>query len=145
MLPNTARGNIAILVEEGIFVNGTSYNNLELTFDPQWITDNEAKPNFIEIKKTGSYDRYDKQPGCHSTDIVKTDVTTYTLYRYDTAIHSARVFTYKGFEPGQGIRAIENDITAPEDAAIYNIRGQRVENVTAPGIYIQRGHKFIVK
>ncbi|MBP5500490.1 MAG: hypothetical protein J6Y05_07315 [Bacteroidales bacterium] len=145
LIPNTARANVAILVEEGIFVNGTSYNNLEVTFDPQWITDNEAKPNFIEIKRTNNYDRYDKQEGCHFTDIVKTDVTTYTLYRYDTAIHSARVFTYKGFEPGQGIRAIENDITAPEDAAIYNIRGQRVENITAPGIYIQRGHKFIVK
>jgi hypothetical protein len=145
LIPNVARANVAILVEEGIFVNGTSYNNLEIGFDPKWITDNEAKPNFIEIKKTVSYDRYDKQPGCHSTDIVKTDVTTYTLYRYEAAIHSARVFTYKGFEPGASIEAIENDAPAQQNAPIFNLRGERVESMATPGFYIQNGKKFIVK
>ena len=144
LIPNTARANIAILLEEGIFVNGTSYNNLELTFDPQWVTDDASKPNFIEIRKTNNYDRYDKGPGRHITDIVKTDVTTYTLYRFDTAIHSARIFTYKGFQPTTGVEAITT-VKATEDAPIYNLSGVRVQNAAQKGIYIQNGKKFVVK
>lgn len=145
LIPNTARANIAILLEEGIFVNGTSYNNLELTFDPKWVTDDAAKPNFIEIRKTNSYDRYDKGPGRHTTDIVKTDVTTYTLYRFDTAIHSARVFTYKGFNPGTGIEAITTVKEANQNAPIYTIGGVQVKDASQKGIYIQNGKKFVVK
>jgi len=148
LIPNTARANVAILVEEGIFVNGTTYNNLELTFDPSYVTDNPAKPNFIEINKVNSYDRYDKQPGCRVTDIVKTDVTTYTLYRFDTAINSVRVFTYKGFVPGNtstGIKTVA-DQTNNADAPIYTISGVRVNKGNLPaGIYIQNGKKFVVK
>lgn len=33
LIPNTARGSIAILLEEGLMSNQTSYKNLELTFD----------------------------------------------------------------------------------------------------------------
>ena len=145
LIPNTVRGNLAILLEEGLFVNGTSYNNLELSFDPQWTTDDQAKPNFIEIRKTNNYDRYDKGPGRHITDIVKTDDTTYTLYRFDTAIHSARVFTYKGFTPSTGIEAIKNVKTFNENAPIFNLNGVRVQNAAQKGIYIQNGKKFVVK
>ena len=143
LIPNTARANISILLEEGIFVNGTSYNNLELTFDPQYVTDDASKPNFIEIRKTNNYDRYDKGASRHITDIVKTDVTTYTLYRFDTAIHSARIFTYKGFVPGStGIQTITNK--ANTNAPIYNLAGQRVNKGTK-GLLIQNGKKFVVK
>lgn len=146
LIPNTARANVAILLEEGLFVNGTSYNNLELTFDPQWKTDDAAKPNFIEIRKTNNYDRYDKGPGRHITDIVKTDATDYTLYRFDTAIHSARVFTYKGFVPTTGIEAVKTVAPAVSaDAPIYNLSGVRVANASQKGIYIQNGKKFVVK
>ena len=145
LIPNTARANVAVLLEEGIFVNGTSYNNLELTFDQKWVTDDAAKPNFIEIRRTNNYDRYDKGPGRHITDIVKTDVTNYTLYRFDTAIHSARIFAYKGFNPTTGI-AIQNVNDARQDAPIYNINGVRVNgNALQKGIYIQNGKKFVVK
>jgi len=146
LIPNTARANVAILLEEGIFVNGTSYNNLELTFDSKWVTDDAAKPNFIEIRKTNNYDRYDKGPGRHITDIVKTDKTDYTLYRFDTAIHSARVFTYKGFVPGAtGIEAIKDVKTVDVNAPIYTLGGVRVANAAQKGIYIQNGKKFVVK
>lgn len=146
---NTARGNIAILLEEGIFINGTSYNNGEVYFDENYITDDPSKPNFMEITKTGSYDRYDKQETCHSVDIVKTDVTTYTLYRFDTAINRARVFTYKGFVPGSAATGI-SDVTVNKvlsaDAPIYNLSGVRVDkNSLTKGLYIQNGKKFVVK
>ncbi len=145
LIPNTARANVAILLEEGLFANTTSYKNLELTFDPQWVTDDASKPNFIEIRKTGSYDRYDKA-GRHTTDIVKTDVTTYTLYRLDTAIHSARIFTYKGFTPHTGIEAVKTVAPAVDaNAPIYNLNGVRVANAAQKGIYIQNGKKFVVK
>ena len=144
LIPNTARANVAILLEEGLFANTTSYNNLELTFDQKWVTDDTAKPNFIEIRRTNNYDRYDKGPGRHITDIVETTVTTYNLYRFDTAIHSARVFTYKGFTPATGIEAIQT-VKAAENAPIYNLNGVRVANAAQKGIYIQNGKKFVVK
>ncbi|MBR1557675.1 MAG: hypothetical protein IJ647_07945 [Prevotella sp.] len=148
LIPNTARANVAILLEEGIFANNTSYNNLEITFDPQWVTDDASKPNFVEIRKTGDYDRYDKpdnKPGeeRHITDIVETS-SNYNLFRYDTAIHSARIFTYKGFQPTTGVEAIKT-VKATEDAPIYNLSGVRVQNAAQKGIYIQNGKKFVVK
>lgn len=145
LIPNTARANIAILLEEGIFVNGTSYNNLELTFDPQWVTDDAAKPNFIEIRRTNNYDRYDKGPGRHITDIVSTDKTNYTLYRFDTAIHSARIFTYKGFNPSTGIKDVNNIIVNDSNAPIYNLNGVRVDGALKKGVYIKQGKKFVVQ
>jgi len=144
LIPNTARANVAILLEEGLFANTTSYNNLELTFDQKWATDDAAKPNFIEIRRTNNYDRYDKGPGRHITDIVETTKTDYSLYRLDTAIHSARVFTYKGFTPATGIEAIQT-VKAAENAPIYNLNGVRVANAAQKGIYIQNGKKFVVK
>ena len=144
LIPNTARGSIAILLEEGLMSNQTSYKNLELTFDSKWVTDDAAKPNFIEIKRTNNYDRYDKGPGRHFTDIRKTDDTTYSLYRFDTAIHSARIFAYKGFKPTTGI-AIQNVNDVRQDAPIYNINGVRVQSANQKGIYIQNGKKFVVK
>ena len=145
LIPNTARANIAILLEEGLFANTTSYNSLELTFDPKWATDDASKPNFIEIRKTNNYDRYDKGSGRHITDIVETTKTDYTLWRFDTAIHSARVFTYKGFNPTTGIEAIQT-VKAVENAPIYNLNGVQVNpNALQKGIYIKQGKKFIVR
>lgn len=144
LIPNTARANIAILLEEGIFVNGTSYNNLELSFDSKWATDDASKPNFAEIRKTNNYDRYDKGAGRHITDIVETTRTDYTLYRFDTAIHSARIFTYKGFVPGGSVDGIQN-VKVVENAPIYNLNGMRVSNAAQKGIYIQNGKKFVIK
>jgi hypothetical protein len=149
LIPNVNRANVAILLEEGLFVNGTKYNNLELSFDPKYVTDDAAKPNFVEITKTGSYDRYDKQSTCHSVDIVKTDATDYTLYRFDTAINRVRIFAYKGFNPGTtGINGVidNNSSTNDANAPVYSISGVRVNKTNLPaGIYIQNGKKFIVK
>jgi hypothetical protein len=75
---------------------------------------------------------------------LKTDDTTYSLYRFDTAIHSARVFTYKGFTPTSGIEAIQN-VKNTTDAPIYTIGGVRVAKAAQKGIYIQNGKKFVVK
>ena len=143
LIPNTARADVAILLEEGIISNQTSYKNLELTFDPKYVTDNQAKPNFIEISWTNNYDRYDKGPGRHGVDIRKTDDTTYSLYRYDTAIHRARVFAYKGFTAS--INGVKDAADALSNAPIYTIDGVRVQKAAQKGIYIQNGKKFIVR
>ena len=144
LIPNTARAEVAILLEEGLFVNTTKYNNLELTVDSKWVTDDAAKPNFIEIRKTNNYDRYDKGASRHFTEIKKTDATDLMLYRFDTAIHSARIFAYKGFKPATGI-AIQEVNDARQNAPIYNINGVRVQNANQKGIYIMNGKKFVVK
>ncbi len=146
LIPNTARANVGILREEGVVVNGTSYNNLEVTFDPRYVSDDPAKPNFIEIKKTNGYDRYDKQPGCNTTDIVDVAKTDYLLYRFDTAIHTARVFTYKGFTPlsDEEAAAIQSAKVLDVNAPMYNAAGMKV-NESYKGIVIQNGKKFIRK
>lgn len=145
LIPSTSRANIGIFSEEGIVVNTTSYKECEITFDPAYVTDDATKPNFIEISKVGSYDRYDKQPGCHSVDIVKTDVTTYTLYRFDTAIKSARVFVYKGFVPQATEVAAPKAVVEDANAPIYTIGGVKVSTTEAGKIYIQNGKKFLAK
>lgn len=50
-------------------------------------------------------------------------------------------------EDENGATAIEffNEEESVKDNAIYTILGQRVNNMSAPGIYIQNGKKFIVK
>lgn len=145
IIPNTARENVAIFVEEGLIANTTKYNNLELTFDPAYNTDDATKPNFVIINKTGSYDRYDKQPNCHTVDVVRTDAT-YNLYRFDTAINSIKVMTYKDFNPSAGVQGVSVKAEANAEAPIYTISGVKVNksNLKA-GIYIQNGKKFVVK
>ena len=44
-----------------------------------------------------------------------------------------------------GTTAIENVEVENEVKAIYDLTGRRVENVTAPGIYIVNGKKVLVK
>lgn len=152
LIPYTGRSGVSILLEEGIFenyLNGISGNNktLEINFDPQWRSDDVAKPNFMEIRKTNNYDRYDKI-GRHITDIVAIvepakDAYNYYLDINNTAIHSARVFTYAGFTPSTGVESIKT-VKAAEDAPIFNLAGQRV-NKGAKGLLIQNGKKFVVK
>lgn len=151
LMARKERDKVSVLLEEGIIANFPSYKNLEFNFDTKWVSDDAAKPNFMEIKKTNSYDRYDKGSGRHITDIVAITVPAKDTYNYylpinDTAIHSARVFTYKGFNPPTGIEAIQTvkDKTADANAPIYNLAGQRVNKGTK-GILIQNGKKFVVK
>ena len=106
-----------------------------------YTSDDPAKPNFYVIHKRGGYDRPDKG-NSNSTEVVVAGETFY-LYRYDTAINSVEVYTYKGFEAA--IEAIENDAPAQQAAPIFNLRGQRVENMAAPGFYIQGSKKVFVK
>jgi len=149
LMARKERDKVSVLLEEGIIANFPSYKSLEFNFDTKWVSDDAAKPNFMEIKKTSSYDRYDKGPGRHITDIVAITVPAKDAYNYylpvnDTAIHSARVFTYKGFTPATGIEAIQT-VKAAENAPIYNLNGVRVANAAQKGIYIQNGKKFVVK
>lgn len=149
LMARKERDKVSVLLEEGIIANFPSYKTLEFNFDTKWVSDDAAKPNFMEIKKTSSYDRYDKGPGRHITDIVAITVPAKDAYNYylpvnDTAIHSARVFTYKGFTPATGIEAIQT-VKASENAPIYNLNGVRVANAAQKGIYIQNGKKFVVK
>lgn len=106
-----------------------------------YTSDDATKPNFYVIHKRGGYDRPDKG-NSNSTEVVVAGETFY-LYRYDTAINSVEVYTYKGFVAG--IEAIENDAPVQQAAPIFNLRGQRVENMAAPGFYIQGNQKVFVK
>lgn len=147
LIPNTARASVTILVEEGIVANTTAYNNLELTVDPNYVSDSPAKPNFAVVNLTGSYDRYDRQPDCHSVRVIKTDATDFSVTRFDTAINSVKLYTYKGFVPGSeptGISTISSDAKANENAPIYNLAGQKVGK-DYKGVVIQNGKKFILK
>jgi len=106
-----------------------------------YISDNADKPNFYVVHYRAGYDRPDKGDSNFTEVVVAGE--TYYLYRYDRAINSVEVYTYKGFEAG--IEAIENDAPVQQAAPIFNLRGQRVENMAAPGFYIQGNQKVFVK
>ena len=49
------------------------------------------------------------------------------------------------FAFGEGTTAVENVEVGNEEAVIYDLTGRRVEEITAPGIYIVNGKKVLVK
>jgi len=104
-----------------------------------YTSDDEAKPNFFIVYKTGGYNRPDKGD-CTSSEVIICG-NKFWLYRYDTAISGVKVLTYKGF-----VASIESvTVNESADAAIYNINGTRVENMSAPGIYVKAGKVMMVK
>lgn len=141
----------AIFPLEGIVYYAVSGNVLNspaelkgyvpMHFQECYTSDDAAKPNFFVVHLRGGYDRPDKGDS-NRTQVVVAGEPFY-LYRYDTAINSVEVYTYKGFVAG--IEAIENDAPRQQAAPIFNLRGERVQNAAAPGFYIQSGKKFIVK
>ena len=60
-----------------------------------------------------------------------------------SATNSAAYYSFR-FE-GEGTTAIENVEVENEVKAIYDLTGRRVEEITAPGIYIVNGKKVLVK
>ena len=57
-----------------------------------------------------------------------------------------RVFTISVVDPATGISDINNRASSIFDnGAIYNLRGQKVENLKAGEVYIQNGKKFMVR
>jgi hypothetical protein len=106
-----------------------------------YISDNADKPNFYVVHYRAGYDRPDKGDSNFTEVVVAGE--TYYLYRYDRAINSVEVYTYKGFVAA--IEAIENDAPAQQAAPIFNLRGERVENMATPGFYIQGSKKVFVR
>ena len=105
-------------------------NYLNMHLDPKYTSDDASKPNFFIVNKTGGYNRPDKGD-CTSTEVVVAG-ETFKLYRYDTAISSVKVMTYKGFTPGTGISSVnDNNEAAP---AIKKV-------VTKNGVLIVNGDK----
>jgi hypothetical protein len=49
------------------------------------------------------------------------------------------------FRFGEGTTGVENVVVENEVKAIYDLTGRRVEEITAPGIYIVNGKKVLVK
>ena len=57
---------------------------------------------------------------------------------------SANIASYS-FRFGEGTTGVENVVVENEVKAIYDLTGRRVENISAPGIYIVNGKKVLVK
>ena len=105
-------------------------NYLNMDLDPQYTSDDASKPNFFIVNKTGGYNRPDKGD-CTSSEVVVAG-ETFKLYRYDTAISSVKVMTYKGFVPGSaGISSINGEETVAKVRKI----------ATKNGIVIVKGEK----
>lgn len=68
---------------------------------------------------------------------------SFQLYRIDTAISRINVLVPDG---EAGIEAIEEDAEqAAAKAPIFNLRGEKVQNIAVPGIYVQGGKVIMVK
>lgn len=67
----------------------------------------------------------------------------FQLYRIDTAISRINILVPDG---EQAIEAITEDAEqAAAKAPVFNLRGEKVNNMTTPGFYIQNGKVFVVK
>ncbi len=115
-------------VEGVCAVDGDGY--LKMHLDPKYTSDDASKPNFFIVNKTGGYNRPDKGD-CTSSEVVVAG-ETFKFYRYDTAISTVKVMTYKGFNPGTGI----SSATAAKEIAPA-IR----KVITDNGIVIVKGDK----
>ena len=105
-------------------------NCLNMHLDTKYISDDASKPNFFIVNKTGGYNRPDKGD-CTSSEVVVAG-ETFKLWRYDTAISSVKVMTYKGFVPGSaGISSINGEETVAKVRKI----------ATKNGIVIVKGEK----
>ena len=113
---------------------------VEMQLESAFVSDNQAKPNFVIVGTTGGYNRPDKGDCSATTVLVAGE--KFWLYRYDTAIRFVKVMTYKGFVAG--VEAIENDAPAAV-APIFNLRGEKVQNMATPGFYVQGGKVMMVK
>ena len=105
-------------------------NYLNMHLDPKYTSVDASKPNFFIVNKTGGYNRPDKGD-CTSSEVVVAG-ETFKLYRYDTAISSVKVMTYKGFNPGTGISSVNDSKTAAP--AVKKV-------VTKNGVLIVNGDK----
>ena len=101
-------------------------NYLNMHLDPKYITDDENKPNFFIVYKTGGYNRPDKGDCTSSEVIVAGD--TFKLYRYDTAITKVKVMSYKGFNPGTGISSTTAEKNAPVVKKVVTDKGIIIVN-----------------
>ena len=101
-------------------------NYLNMHLDPKYITDDESKPNFFIVYKTGGYNRPDKGDCTSSEVIVAGD--TFKLYRYDTAITKVKVMSYKGFNPGTGISSTTAEKNAPVVKKVVTDKGIIIVN-----------------
>lgn len=102
-------------------------NYLNMHLDPKYVSDDASKPNFFIVNKTGGYNRPDKGD-CTSTEVIVAG-ETFKLYRYDTAISSVKVMTYKGFNPGTGISSVnDSKVAAPAVKKIVTKNGVLIVN-----------------
>ena len=101
-------------------------NYLNMHLDPKYITDDENKPNFFIVYKTGGYNRPDKGD-CTSSEVIVAG-ETFKLYRYDTAITKVKVMSYKGFNPGTGISSTTAEKNAPVVKKVVTDKGIIIVN-----------------
>lgn len=123
-------GAWAIFPLEGVVYYAIDITNLSLGIDPQYVSDDAAKPNFYIVHTRGGYDRPDKGD-CNATTVCVAG-DNFSLYRYDTAICDVRIMTYKGFQLGTGISSVNDSKTAAP--AVKKV-------VTKDGVLIVNGDK----
>ena len=127
---NYVEGAWRIFPLEGIVYYNTNITNLSVGIDPQYVSDDAAKPNFYIVHTRGGYDRPDKGDCNKNTVCVAGE--NFSLYRFDTAICDVRIMTYKGFNPGTGISSVNDSKTAAP--AVKKV-------VTKNGVLIVNGDK----
>ena len=84
------------------------------------------------------------------SDTPITAAGTYTMFIFDVyaqgnsnSISETYIFTFDGSKITTDIDNVKNE--NGEVKAIYDLTGRKVENITAPGIYIVGGRKVLVK
>lgn len=119
----------------GFFKNITSIRN----------SDGEEETRTVEIEQINDFFISNN----NKLHIIQESMTFHFIIEELTAT-TLKVKTYDGQSysfakdnSGSGVQSVRQ--TRSADESTYNLSGQRVENVTADGIYIQNGQKKVVK
>ena len=126
-------------------VSAIENNELEGTTINANITEDAYVLGYINVAEEGEEER--KEVGLYTATKNKLDNTAwlnnaFKAYLPKTAGMNAASYSFRF---GEGTTGVENVVVENEVKAIYDLTGRRVENISAPGIYIVNGVKKLVR
>lgn len=134
-------GNIRV-ANAPISIQGYDDNAFVVVYKVQGYGNN-ANHGVIDAASEAEANAIWHEQGIGTYSEVYKGTDTFELYRIDTAISRVNILVPDG---EQAIEAITEDAEqAAAKAPIFNLRGEKVNNLTTPGFYIQNGKVFVVK
>lgn len=134
-------GNIRV-ANAPISIQGYDDNAFVVVYKVQGYGNN-ANHGVIDAASEAEANAIWHEQGIGTYSEVYKGTDTFELYRIDTAISRVNILVPDG---GAGIEEVDADSEkAAVKAPIFNLRGEKVQNMNTPGFYLQGGKVIVVK